>query len=466
MSAPKLLWLTVLQNSTPDVEGQELALKFRTEFLIGIKEFHAALLREPADCVLISGSVPATDRADYLEVLHSVDPDIAAVVWDPDMSAGEAARLTRVGAFDCLGFRDGAREVYQALEHAVEYGRHSRAARRQRTQTQESWRDLLVGSSRPMELIAETIRLVGPRRCTVLITGESGTGKEIAARAIHLASPRSNQPMVTVNCTALPENLQEAELFGHSKGAFTGAANARVGRFEQANGSTIFLDEIGDMPLELQAKILRVLQEREIQRLGSPETIKVDVRVIAATNVDLLERVRQGRFREDLYYRLNVVPLCMPPLRQRSGDIPMLAQHFVRKVCRNEGIALKWIGPEAMEQLQRRPWAGNVRQLENLVEMAVALSGDRNSLIASDFGFTAPASAKCIAFEWPAAHEQLEAAGSFEAAVHRFERTMIESALEKVNGNKTAAADILGLKRTTLIMKLRSLENTPELRAV
>src|SRR3954447_15363048 len=198
------------------------------------------------------------------------------------------------------------------------------------------WERLLVGESSEMRRVVHLIRMVGPRRATVLITGETGSGKEVAARALHRAGPRRRAPFVAVNCSALPEGLLESELFGHVRGAFTGAVQSRVGRFEEASGGTIFLDEIGELPIELQAKLLRVLQERELQRLGSSETIKVDIRVVAATNCDLPRRIEEGKFREDLYYRLNVVPLEMPPLRRRRDDIPILAAHFVEKVCRAE----------------------------------------------------------------------------------------------------------------------------------
>src|ERR1700722_6429256 len=197
----------------------------------------------------------------------------------------------------------------------------------------ENWERLLIGESWEMRQVCRMIQLVGPRRATVMITGESGTGKEIAARAIHKAGPRGRGPWVAVNCTALPENLLEAELFGHTRGAFTGAMQNRVGRFEQAHGGTLFLDEIGDLPLDLQAKLLRVLQEREFQRLGSSETVRTDVRLVAATNCGLMDRIEEGRFREDLYYRLSVVPLAMPALRQRRLDIPILTGHFAAKIC-------------------------------------------------------------------------------------------------------------------------------------
>jgi transcriptional regulator with GAF, ATPase, and Fis domain len=207
-----------------------------------------------------------------------------------------------------------------------------------------------------MEQIIQLIRLIAARRCTVLVSGETGTGKEMAARAIHMASDRSQRPMVAVNCSAIPENLIEAELFGHVKGAFTGAINHRIGRFEQAIGGTLFLDEIADLPFDLQAKLLRVLQEREIQRLGSSEIVKIDVRIVAATNANLLGRVQQGRFREDLYYRLNVVPIHMPALRERMSDIPLLVNHFVRKICEAENLRVKEVSPDASRFLSAYSW--------------------------------------------------------------------------------------------------------------
>jgi DNA-binding NtrC family response regulator len=248
-------------------------------------------------------------------------------------------------------------------------------------------------------------------------------------------------------------------LFGHTKGAFTGAANLRIGRFEQAHQGTIFLDEIGDMPLDLQAKLLRVLQDREVQRLGSSENIKIDVRVIAATNVDLQERVKQGRFRADLFYRLNVVPLQMPPLKKRAGDIPMLISHFVRKVCLAEEIPLKRVSPEALSRLCASAWPGNVRQLENAAEMAVAVSGDRDVLYPQDFGLADSEQRSNVATVMPQFSADPSEPVHFDTAVSQFELTMLDTALRQSGGNKTVAAKRLGIKRTTLIMKMRNLEN-------
>jgi DNA-binding NtrC family response regulator len=302
--------------------------------------------------------------------------------------------------------------------------------------------------------VVEIIGLVAARRATVLITGESGTGKEVAARALHLASPRCRGPWVAVNCSALPETLIEAELFGYVRGAFTGALQSRAGRFEQANGGTLFLDEIGELPPELQAKLLRVLQEREFQRLGSSETSRVDVRVVAATNCDLAARIEEGRFREDLYYRLNVVPLRMPALRHRKGDIPLLAKYLTAKICTAEGLPVKGLTAAALARLQSESWPGNVRQMENALEMAIAMSGERHELTESDF----PRIENVRSPELSRGLPWLPQAGlNYEETLARIERSILEQALRKTGGNKKAAAEMLGLKRTTLSAKVRSL---------
>ena len=258
----------------------------------------------------------------------------------------------------------------------------------------------------------------------------------MAARSIHMASPREKHPFVAVNCSALPDNLLEAELFGHTKGAFTGATGFRVGRFEQANHGTIFLDEIGDMPLELQAKLLRVLQDREIQRLGSSESIRIDVRVIAATNVDLEAKVRQGLFRADLFYRINVVPLVMPPLRSRTTDIPMLVSHFVRKVCISEGLPVKRVSPDALRRVCASPWPGNVRQLENAVEMAVAVSGDRDILSPRDFGLSESGPRSTPNGILPRFSLPSSETVDFDTAVSQFQLAILGSALRQSGGNR------------------------------
>ena len=304
------------------------------------------------------------------------------LIRDEKISASEAVRLAHFGVYQVL---TSGGQAFELIDQAIEDGRRRQMANLSASLSGAEWTRMLIGGSREMRQLHHIIRLVAGRRSTVLITGETGTGKELAARALHMGGNRSAGPLVAVNCHALPESLLESELFGHVRGAFTGAFQNRIGRFEQAQGGTLFLDEIGELPIDLQAKLLRVLQEREVQRLGSSETIKVDIRVVAATNCDLPRRIEEGKFREDLYYRLNVVPLEMPPLRNRREDVPMLAAHFVEKICRAESIPLKMLTREALERLCAYSWPGNVRQLENVVEMAIALSEDRRTLDAGGF---------------------------------------------------------------------------------
>ncbi|MBM3773632.1 MAG: sigma-54-dependent Fis family transcriptional regulator, partial [Acidobacteria bacterium] len=339
-------------------------------------------LRE-AGIVFLNFPIPPWTAADLLEAVERADPSVPVILRDPGISAAAAASLAKLGAFQVFDAGAGPLTLLDAFESAAEERR--RGAALESARVAEPWKRLLIGESRAMQEIGHMIRLVGPRRCTALITGETGTGKEMAARALHLAGPRAQLPLVAVNCSALPEPLLESELFGHVRGAFTGATGNRIGRFEQAHRGSIFLDEVGDLPLSLQAKLLRVLQEREFQRVGSSETTKVDVRVIAATNCGLEDAVDRSRFREDLYYRLNVAPIRMPALRERPADVPLLALHFIEKICRLEDLPLKRASSELLERLSRCSWPGNVRQLENAVEMAVALSGSRQALYASDF---------------------------------------------------------------------------------
>ncbi len=410
------------------------------------------------DVILAYFPLTGWEPHQLLEDLQRENPSVPVIVRDPEGTFADAVRLTKLGAFHFLGAKVPENELLYAIEAAVDYRRTRQLALFGAAISNEPWRKHLVGDSRAMRNVGQIIRMVGPRRCTVLITGETGTGKEMAARALHAASNRNAFPMVALNCSALPENLLEAELFGHVRGAFTGAIQNRIGRFEQANRSTLFLDEIGDMPTDLQAKLLRVLQEREFQRLGSSETIKVDVRVVAASNVDLVDRVRRGAFREDLYYRLNVVPLHMPPLRERISDVRMLALHFVEKVCHQEDIATKALSPETLDRLCRHDWPGNVRQLENAIEMAVAMSGDRQVLHPSDFALPSESSRPVPADTSGPLVALPDDGLDFERTVGRIERQILEQALRRTGGNKKQAAQMLRLKRTTLTAKLRSLQ--------
>ena len=442
---PRILWIA--DQAGDVVVSERLSVAAVTNGLDSLD-----LLRsEDFDAVLVNWPLPDwPSAANLLEELQHVQPETPVVFYAPGISSSECIRLCRVGAFHVIQSGDVTSSLYLAANSKWAQAQAPGCAG-----DAECWMGSLVGESRQMDQIAERIRLVASRRSTVLITGETGTGKEVVARAIHEASNRSRFPMVAVNCCALPETLLEAELFGHVRGAFTGAINARAGRFEQAHRGTVFLDEIGDMPLGLQAKLLRVLQEREVQRLGSSETVHVDVRVIAATNMDLEELVRRGKFREDLFYRLNVVPIHVPPLRERSRDIAPLTLHFVEKICRQESMPCKQISPEILTRLAAHDWPGNVRQLENTVEKAIVLSGERNILHLGDF---------CLAVrQHPIAHSTgpliavPDQGLDFERTVGGIERDILEQALRKTRGNKKLAAEMLGLKRTTLSAKLKSL---------
>ena len=411
-----------------------------------------------ADSVIVECSELGSEASLFIEACRKQAPDVPVIPLLKDFSSSAAVRLSRTGFFDCLDTLSVTDQFFHVIQSA--FSQVDLRCAQSRVAGSELWRRQLVGQSSSMEQVVKIIRLVAARRCTVLISGETGTGKEMAARAIHMASDRARRPMVAVNCSAIPENLIEAELFGHVKGAFTGAVNHRMGRFEQANGGTLFLDEIGELPFDLQAKLLRVLQEREFQRLGSNETVKIDVRVIAATNADLLSLVRQGRFREDLYYRLNVVPMHIPALRERVSDIALLASHFVHKVCEAEHLGAKQVSRAGLERLMSYNWPGNVRQLENVIEQAVVMSGDRECLYPSDFclpDFSRPGTANTISI--PASNRVPDEGLNYTEALKNFERAILQQAMSRAQGNKTLAADILQLPRTTLIHKLRVLEH-------
>jgi transcriptional regulator with GAF, ATPase, and Fis domain len=305
-----------------------------------------------------------------------------------------------------------------------------------------------------MQQLFQTLEMVSPMNSTVLIHGETGTGKELVARTIHHHSPRADQRFVAFNAAAIPEGLVEAELFGHVKGAFTGAVSARVGRFELAHRGTLFIDEVSSMPLPLQAKLLRALQEREVERVGDSKPMKLDIRVIAATNADLRKLVKEGTFREDLFYRLSVIPVTLPPLRARRGDIPLLAQHMIKKSCRENNITQKPLTQEALRMLMAYHWPGNVRQFENAMEHAVAMS-----FSAPEIGPEALPDEirKPTETGFNAAIAIPDEGIDFSSIVSKLERDLIMRCLEKTGGNKRQAARLLNLSRTTFIDKLQRL---------
>jgi DNA-binding NtrC family response regulator len=400
--------------------------------------------------------VSSADKSRYLtslQAVHNANQKLPIIIYDPNAIIQDPVDLIRKGAFCLLSGDLLPEKLNEILLAAIAYSNTSQLATLSAVVEERPWRKILIGESPEMRRVGEIIELIAQRRSTVLVTGETGTGKEVVAKAIHMASGRSRGPMVAVNCSAIPETLIEAELFGHAKGSFTGASASRIGRFEQANGGTIFLDEIGDLPLETQCKLLRVLQEREFERVGGTETIRVDVRVIAATNLDLAEAVKNKTFREDLYYRLKVVPVHLPPLRQRSGDIPLLVHHLTEKLCAKENIRPRYVTPEAMRVLERQEWRGNVRQLEHTIEMAIVLSGDRAVLDVSDFPFGDP-----LADTYSEPLLNLPPEGlDFDNTICEIQRYLLRYALEKAGGNKSRAAEMLGMKRSTLVSKVKTL---------
>lgn len=387
------------------------------------------------------------DRAAGL--LEQAFPRIPIWIFDPDATIGSSVAWMKAGAAHVSGT---AAELEAALD-AFDVDRRDFHAAEPDTARPGS---ALIGAGQPMREVQAAIRVVSDRQCNVLIEGETGTGKEVVAREIHSSGARARGPWVAVNCSAIPEPLLEAELFGYLKGAFTGAHQSRAGKFEAANHGTIFLDEIGDMPVGIQAKLLRVLQEREIERLGGNERVRLDIRVIAATNVDLAARVKDGCFRQDLFYRLNVFRILLPPLRDRPDDVTLLARHFVKRICANERIPVKTLDRSAIDKLRAQSWPGNVRELENAIESAIIVSRDRAVIFASDLrslhtGVSLPTRERT--FSLPA--EGMD----YQRALEDFEVGLLTQALTRVRGNKTAAADLLGLKRTTLAAKMKSLES-------
>jgi DNA-binding NtrC family response regulator len=452
----RILWITTQDEPPADWHP----LESHCQIIPVQPEAAFSLLKaESVDVIVVNTPLDGWTAAEVLEELRCIDASVPVIVRDPQPTLAEAVGLTKAGAFHILKADAPSNELQAALETAVRCHPAVERPSRGIEADAEPWRQMLIGSSLAMRELVEFVRLVGPRRCTVLISGETGTGKELVARALHMASPRAEMPLVSLNCAALPEQLLEAELFGHVKGAYTGAVASRTGRFEQAHRGTLFLDEIADMPYDLQAKLLRVLQEREFQRLGSSETVRVDVRVIAACNVDLLERVRAGKFREDLYYRLNVVPIQTVPLRERLTDIPALTRHFIGRTAAHEGLPLKQIAPDALDRLCRFDWPGNIRQLENAVETAMVLSGEREVLYASDFRLPNASARRPVMHASSTPFIAVPDHGlDFERTVGQIELSLLAQALQKTNGNKKQAAEMLRLKRTTLAAKLKSLE--------
>jgi DNA-binding NtrC family response regulator len=411
------------------------------------------------DLVITDMRLPDQPGTAVLDAAIARYPEIAVIVVTGYGTVKDAVAAIKRGAADFLTKPFQLEELQLVLNAALEQRRLRSENEYLRSQLQDRYRfEGIIGRSRPMRELFELLQTVASTSSTILLTGETGTGKELVARAIHHNSPRRNQRFVALNCSAIPETLLEAEIFGHVRGAFTGAVVNRPGRLEQAHRGTLFLDEVGTMSAALQAKLLRVLQEREFERVGESRPIKVDVRVIAATNANLEQMVRDGMFREDLFYRLNVIPIQLAPLHDRRDDIPLLVQHFLDRLGADmdpprTGVTFS---QPAMRRLMSYSWPGNIRELENAVERALAMTPGRSQIEISVL---------------PAPIQQAEAAAGdadvalpengmdLEEYVSRLELALIRQALSRTAGNKRRAADLLGLKRTTFLEKLKRLEH-------
>ena len=422
--------------------------------------------REPIDLVLLDLMLPGMSGMEVLKQIRSRDPEQVVIVVTAYSSIESAIEAMRIGAFHYIPKPFKNEEVLLTIRKGLEQRRLTSENRSLKQELEKRYGlDKIIGKSAPMQQVFDLIRLAAPSKSNMLILGESGTGKELVAKALHHHSRRTQGPFVTVNSGSMPHDLLESTLFGHVKGAFTGAIAAKKGLFEAANNGSIFFDEIGNIPLETQAKLLRVIQEKEFMRLGGIDTIRVDVRLIAATNSDIEALVRRGEFREDLYYRLNVITLQLPPLRDRTEDIPLLARHFLGVYAEENGKAMKTISPAALELLMDYRWPGNVRELENAIERAVVLSSGEVlevELLPPAVRSGAGAGANVGLGPLPPASLP---SGSFWDAVSSYERQRVIQALQSAGGVQKKAAELLQIKPTTLHEMMKRLGVNSEVAA-
>lgn len=409
----------------------------------------ARVQAERYDLVLMDIRMTGMDGMAALHAIKQLEPDLPIVMMTAFSSVSTAVEAMKAGAYDYLTKPLDTDELKMLVSKALRH--HALEKENLFLKEQLGSRfDFanIIGRSRAVQQLLETVALVAPTDATVLIQGESGTGKELIANAIHQNSPRREHPLIKVNCAALPETLLESELFGHERGAFTGATTARKGRFQLAHRGTLFLDEIGEMPLTLQPKLLRVLQERTFEPVGGTKSIQVDTRIVTASNTDLPSAVQEGRFRQDLFYRINVVGITAPPLRKRPEDIALLADHFLKQYAKQNHRAVKGFSPKAIELLMRHPWPGNVRELENLVERSVIMARGP-SITVKEFpeGFREAAG--------PSSRTPAVAAAAGDRSLKTLEKEMILRTLADTGGNRTRSARILGISRRTLQLKLK-----------
>jgi two-component system nitrogen regulation response regulator GlnG len=424
------------------------------------------------DVAFMDIKLPDVDGLTLLKEFKEAGVDTATIVMTAQNTMRNAIGAMKNGAFDYITKPFDLDEVLVLVKRAVDSRKLTRDFRELKEEVKKRFEPgvNIIGTSSSMQTVYKTIGQVVDTLATILILGESGTGKELVAKTIHYNSPRWNQPFIAINCAAIPRDLLESELFGHEKGAFTGALDRRLGKFELAEGGTLFLDEVGDIPLDLQTKLLRVLQDHEYSRVGGRDILKADVRILAATNQDLDKAVKEKRFREDLYFRLKVIPIYLPPLRERRGDIPLLIGYFLDKINREMGLQISGVSPEAQKLLEEHTWPGNVRELENtLIRAAVLSSGP--ILFPKDFSLqNKPAAVSLevdqLSLEEIIRHkledyfrrtEGVDVDNLYSLVIERVERPLLELTLKKTRGNQIRAAQILGINRNTLRKKITDL---------
>ena len=406
------------------------------------------------DLIISDLFLPGISGIDILKKVKEASPRTCFILITGNASAETAVEAMKEGAFDYVTKPFNFEKLKLQVSKALEKSQLLAENQYLRQQLHGRYRfDNIIGSSLPMQKVFTRMEKVAATDSTILILGASGTGKELVAKAIHYNSHRCDKPFVAINCGAIPADLLESELFGHIKGAFTSAIADKPGKFEVANGGTIFLDEIGNMPLQLQMKLLRVLQEYEFERVGSTNKIRMNVRVISATNADITKAINNGNFREDLYYRLNVIPINLPSLNERRGDIPLLARHFLEKICKEMNRPLMHISKESLQALEAYHWPGNVREMENVIERTVALS-DNENIEPEDL----PPNIVQVETSQPQLSAKLPENGTdMPAVIADIERQMISLAMSRAEGVKARAADLLGINRTTLVEKMKRL---------
>ena len=405
--------------------------------------------------VLLDLMMPDMDGLQVLEQFRKMESNPVTVILTAFASIEKAVKATKLGAFDFITKPFKNDEILLAVKNAAEHRRLLEENLRLKKSLRERYNfKNIIGKSAAMQQVFDLIAQVAPRRSTILVQGDSGTGKELVAKAIHASSGRADAPFVAINCGNIPSDLLESEIFGHAKGAYTGATSSKKGLFEVADGGTLFLDEVATISLETQAKLLRVIQEREFRRLGGLENIKVDVRIIAATNRDLQAAVEQGTFRDDLYYRLNVIVIKLPPLQERSEDVPLLADHFIKRYCEENEKEVCVLEPSALKVLMDYHWPGNVRELENVIERAVVLAPG-NVITADLFP-------KNLSHFLPDSQVRIPVDGlPLKERVTNYERSLILAALDHTDWNQKRAAELLSVNATTLSEKLKRLKIKP-----